>query len=186
VGDQTGEESGVERRMTVPVYVGMDLPVQAVCDLLASPAMADWFITIANDRADGIPLFDAFEKVYDREVDPETVGERFFAIVTAPRGDRDNPYGSTSTTTDDITQRITIGVVLQGDDPSLMTKQVQRAIAAVRENIRANLATLIPYSMRAGDVRLGNEDYEPLALIPGDNNILMKAGTIEIGVPMIS
>lgn len=175
--------------MTVPQIAGIDLAVQAVVELLQSAAMAAAIVAVANDRADGVPMYDAFERVYDHEIDPETVGERFFAIVLAPRAERSDPFAFsqiTNRSTDDLLNRLTIGVVLHGDDASLMTKQVQRTIIAVRECIRENLTTLLPYSIRGADIRLGSEDYEPIALIPGDNNILMKAGTIEVGVPMIS
>lgn len=165
--------------------VGIDLIVAAVVALLRSATMTTWFATVAADRADGLEMWPAFEYVYDHEIDPETTAYRFFAIVMAPRADRDTPYGGgLERTTDEATNRITIGVVLTGDDPSLMTKQVQRSIVAVRECMRAHLSTVLPFS--ACDVRLGSEDYEPVSLIPGDNNILMKAGTLDLGVPTIS
>lgn len=168
--------------------VGIDLVVAAAVGLLRSASMAVWFAAVAADRADGLEMWPAFEYVYDHEIDPETTAYHFFAIVTAPRADRDTPYGGGGDhSTDELTNRINIGVVLTGDDPSLMTKQVQRAIVAVRECMKAHLMSVVlPYSARAGDLRLGTEDYEPLSIIPGDNNILMKAGTIDLAVPMIS
>jgi hypothetical protein len=167
-------------------YAGVDVAVQIVVDLLLSAAFADWSHRIAADRADGLPYVPSFDHVYDHEIDPETVGHRFYAIVQGFRADRDSPFGGVEHSTDELTNRLAVHVIVTGDDMALMTKQAQRALVAARECIRAHLHTLLPYSVKGSDVRLGNEDYNPIAIIPGENNIMMKAATLEIGVPMLS
>jgi hypothetical protein len=169
----------------VPRYAGADQIVAAFIDMLASPAMGLWIAAIARDRADGVPLPAGFDRVVDHEIDPETVADHALATVLVPRVDRD-PRMERST--DDATTLVVVGVVMTGDDASQLTKQIQRMLVAVREIIKSELTTVLPWLSVAGPVLIGAEDYQPTALLPGDANvnILIKAGTIDVFVPTIS
>lgn len=176
--------------MIATQYVGMDIIVAAVVELLGGPGFTEWMRKVWADRGDGLLLpGESFERIYDHEVDPETVGEKFFAIVTGGRTDRDfpfgAPFGTNDTTTDDTSSRVQVGVIVFGgsDDAGVMTKQAQRTIVAVRECIRQYLYA--PWIGGSASVRFGPEDYLPVALIPGEQNILMKGATIDVIVPSI-
>lgn len=164
--------------MSVVLYPGVDLVVEALVELLMGPALAQALADIIADRADGIAL-QPLEKVFDHEVDPEEIDVFPSGYVTAVTDERAGAGDESSSL--EILHTLDVGIFEADSDLSMLAKRVQRTAYAVQLCIRRHGGTMMPYCP-TGEPRVGRVNWLPATAISGKPQPYLKAASMFVGI----
>lgn len=165
----------------VAKYPGIDSVVAAVKEWLSGPPFADAIADVMAARADGIDL-PLPRTIIDADVDPKTITEFPAILVIGGTGESPDTGQAHQTT---ISVGVLVVVLINGDDPVLLAKIMQRYLLAVRLTF-ARTQTFFPL-LPWGPSRLGSMVPDPTrGPVTGLNQRYLKAGSFDLVVDIDS